>query len=103
MAKVGAGLVVKPIIFNPFSQASALDFRLRALSTSGQVVKELVSIFNQKTNLYGNVGFQLYAASHGLKAGSYKLELQYKAANSTTWFPLPSGTAANPWALTVRP
>jgi murein DD-endopeptidase MepM/ murein hydrolase activator NlpD len=99
-AKKGAGLIAKPTINNPFSQASKLDLKLQVLSTSGAVLKDLSFLYGQTISV-PSMGFTFSTTSHGLAAGSYKLQVLYKAANSTTWFVLPFGTASNPWNLTV--
>lgn len=100
LAYVGAGLTSKPMISNPFSKPSVIDLRLQALTSSGDPIKELAAEYNNTVS-GDRMGFKLATASHGLGAGTYQLELQYKAAGSTRWFVLPFGTAPNPWPWTV--
>ena len=100
-ARVGAGLVAKPMIHHPFSQPSALDLRLEVLTTTGTPIRTLSTLTNQNFSMIGALGVTMSTSSHGLSAGTYRLRLQYKSASSTSWFVLPFGTASNPWSLTV--
>lgn len=100
-ARVGAGIIAKPTIENPFGQASVLDMRLQVLNSAGTWLKDLDTKYGVTMNYSGSMGFTFSTAAHGLAAGSYRLQLVYKSASSTKWFVLPYGTAWNPWPITV--
>lgn len=101
-AKTRAELVSKPILFNPFTQKVRLDLRLELLNRSGTKVRDLATAYSQ-TFTTGIMGLTLRGSTDGLTAGDYSLRLLYKPEKTTKWFVLPSGTAPNPWKVTLTP